>query len=55
MSEVAGFWETELERVVQKMAKGGAIRVIDHDGHETIVRVETIDPGREESNDNAWA
>ncbi len=55
MSEFAGFWETELERVVQKLQKGGAVRVIDHDGHEVIVKVETIDPGREEPNDNAWA
>jgi hypothetical protein len=55
MSEFAGFWETELEKVVQKLAKGGAARVIDHEGKEVIVRVETIDPGREEINDNAWA
>ncbi len=55
MSEFAGFWETELERVVQKLAKGGAARVIDHEGKEVIVRVEAIDPGREETNDNAWA
>ena len=55
MSEFAGFWETELERVVQKLSKGGAARVIDHDGHEVIVKVEIIDPGREEQNDTAWA
>ncbi len=55
MSEFAGFWETELERVVQKLSKGGAARVIDHDGHEVIVKVETIDPGREQENDTAWA
>jgi len=55
MSEFAGFWETELERVVQKLAKGGAVRVIDHTGHEVIVKVEVIDPGREEINDHAWA
>jgi hypothetical protein len=55
MSEFAGFWETELEKVVQKLAKGGAARVIDHEGHEVIVKVEIIDPGREEQNDNAWA
>ncbi len=55
MSEFAGFWETELERVVQKLAKGGAVRVVDHNGHEVIVKVEAIDPGREEINDHAWA
>ncbi len=55
MSEFAGFWETELERVVQKLAKGGAARVIDHEGKEVIVRVEPIDPGREDTNDTAWA
>jgi hypothetical protein len=54
MSEVAGFWETELERVVQKLGKGGAVRVIDHDGHEVIVKVEQIDPARVETQ-NAWA
>lgn len=55
MSELAGLWETELEKVVQKLAKGGSARVIDHEGHEMIVKVEIIDPGREETNDNAWA
>ena len=55
MSEFAGFWETELERVVQKLGKGGAVRVIDHDGKEVIVKVETIDPARVEINDTAWA
>ena len=55
MSEFAGFWETELERVVQKLSKGGAVRVIDHDGKEVIVKVEIIDPGREQENDTAWA
>ena len=53
MSEVAGLWETELERVVQKLGKGGAVRVIDHDGHEVIVKVETIDPARIDF-DTAW-
>jgi hypothetical protein len=55
MSELAGFWETELERVVQKLSKGGAVRVLDHDGREVVVKVEPIDPGREEINDHAWA
>lgn len=46
MSEVAGFWETELQRVVQKLGKGGAVRAVDHEGQEVIVKVETIDPAR---------
>ena len=55
MSEFAGFWETELERVVQKLGKGGAVRVMDRDGNEIIVKVEAIDPGRADTNDTAWA
>ena len=54
MSEVAGFWEPELERVVRKLSKGGAARVIDHEGNEVIVKVETIDPARVDTQ-NAWA
>ena len=46
MSEVAGFGECELERVVQKVQQGGAIRILNDDGSETIVRVEKIDPAR---------
>jgi len=47
MSEVAGFWETELEKVVQKLiATGGAVRVTDHEGKKVIVKVESIDPAR---------
>ncbi len=46
MSEVAGFWECELERVVQRMQQGGAVRVHNDDGSETIVRVKRIDPAR---------
>jgi len=54
MTEVEGFWEIELEGVVQKLQKGGAIRVIDHDGKEVIVKVESIDPARIDT-DHAWA
>ena len=55
MSEFAGFWETELEKVVQKIGKGGVARVLDHDGHRVIIKVEEIDPARCERNDDAWA
>lgn len=54
MTEVEGFWEAELEGVVQKLSKGGAIRVIDHDGKEVIVKVESIDPARIDT-EHAWA
>lgn len=54
MTEVEGFWEIELEGVVQKLQKGGAIRVIDHKGKEVIVKVESIDPARIDT-DHAWA
>lgn len=46
MSEVAGFWECELRRIVQKFQAGGAVRVMDNEGSETIVRVERIEPER---------
>ena len=46
MSMVAGFWECELNRIVQKVQNGGAVRVMNDDGSETIVRVEKMDPAR---------
>lgn len=46
MARVEGFWETELEGVVQRLRNGGAVRMVDHEGKEVIVRVETINPAR---------
>ncbi|VVB81007.1 Uncharacterised protein [uncultured archaeon] len=46
MSKVAGFGECELRRIVQKFQSGGAVRVMDNEGSETIVRVERIEPAR---------
>ena len=46
MSMVAGFGECELNRIVQKIQSGGAVRVRNDDGSETIVRVKRIDPAR---------
>jgi len=46
MSEVEGFTDCELERVVQKMQQGGVARVINDDGSETLIRVKKIDEGR---------
>ena len=46
MSEVAGLWECELRRIVQKFQSGGAVRVVDNEGSETIVRIEKIEPER---------
>ncbi|GEM_PF-6843345 len=46
MSMVAGFWDCELNRIVQKIQSGGAVRVTNDDGSETIVRVERLDPAR---------
>lgn len=46
MSMVAGFGECELNRIVQKIQSGGAVRVTNIDGSETIVRVERVDPAR---------
>lgn len=46
MGEVAGFWECELRKIVQKFQSGGAVRVTNDDGSETIVRVEKIEPER---------
>jgi hypothetical protein len=46
MGEVAGLWECELRRIVQKFQSGGAVRVMDNEGSETIVRVERIEPER---------
>ncbi len=54
MARVEGFWETELEGVVQRLRNGGAVRMIDHEGKEVIVRVETINPARIAELD-AWA
>ncbi|MCX6708277.1 MAG: hypothetical protein NTW67_01330 [Candidatus Woesearchaeota archaeon] len=46
MGEVAGLWECELRRIVQKFQSGGAVRVVDNEGSETIVRIEKIEPER---------
>jgi len=46
MSEVEGFTDCELERVVQKMQQGGVARIINDDGSETLIRVKKIDEGR---------
>ena len=46
MARVEGFWETELEGVVQRLRNGGAVRMVDHEGKEVIVRVETINTAR---------
>ncbi len=54
MARVEGFWETELEGVVQRLRNGGAVRMIDHEGKEVIVRVESINPARIAELD-AWA
>ena len=50
MSELAGFWETELENVVQRMQKGGAVKIVNHKGNEVIIKVAKIDPARCASN-----
>ncbi len=50
MSEFAGLWSYELQSVVQRMQYGGAVRLVNHDGAEVIVRVAKIDPARFESN-----
>ena len=46
MSEIAGLWETELEKVVQKLGKGGAVKVTDHEGKKVIIKLKSIDPAR---------
>lgn len=51
MSELMGLWEIELERVVQRLQKGGSVRTKSHDGRQVIVRVKRINPGRCGPND----
>jgi len=46
MSEIAGLWEDELERIVQKLAKGGAAKVENHEHKRIMVKVEPIDEWR---------
>jgi len=54
MAKYAGFWETELEKVVRKLGTGGAARVKDHNGKEVVVKLEKIDPARC-GPDDGWA
>ncbi len=51
MSEYAGFWDTELERVVQKLQHGGIAKTMNHNGNEVVVRVKKLDNGRFGSNE----
>lgn len=53
MTEVAGFWDVELEQMVQKLQEGGAVRAMNHYGKPVIVRVKRINPGRFGENDDA--
>lgn len=46
MRQVAGFWESDLRRIVQKLQAGGAVKVTNDSGNEAIVRVEPLDPAR---------
>lgn len=55
MDEVAGIWDYELERIVQRMLRGGATAVKNHDGEKVVVRVEKIEKGRCGSNTEGYA
>ena len=46
MTKLEGFWDTELRKVVKRVQSGGAVRVLDQDGEEVIVRVMPINPAR---------
>lgn len=45
MSLLTSLSDCELERVIQKLRKGGSAHVAD-DGHDVLVKVKRIDPER---------
>lgn len=46
-----GLWDVELERVVQRLQKGGTVKTVNHEGRDVLVRVKRINPGRCGPND----
>lgn len=46
MSEVAGLWDYELERIVQRLGESGAVEMVNHLGKKIVVRINHIAPER---------
>lgn len=55
MSEVAGLWGFELEKVIRQLTRGGTAKVVNHNGKNVLIKVEKIAEERCGSNTEAYA